>query len=109
MKRPLFVQLPVHGEAAICYHGTGEGVRKEGLAMLKRFLTAVSLAVTATTAAFAAGDYRGDAKCPPPADWSAYSEPYNPLDHRYEYPTFYKADLPGWSCSYQREDGVTVQ
>jgi len=59
--------------------------------------------------AFAAGDYRGDERCPPPKDWSAYSEPYEPLEHPRDYPTFYKADKPGWSCSYQREDGVIVQ
>jgi len=57
----------------------------------------------------AAGDYSGDERCPPPQDWSSYSEPYEPLDHPQEYPTFHKADWPGWSCSYQREDGVIVQ
>ena len=59
--------------------------------------------------AFAAGDYRGDERCPPPKDWEGYSPPYNPLDHPQEYPDFPGADLPGWSCSYQREDGVIVQ
>ena len=58
---------------------------------------------------FAGGDYRGDERCPPPSDWSNYSEPYEPLDHKNDYPTFAKADWPGWSCSYQREDGVIVQ
>lgn len=58
---------------------------------------------------FAAGDYSGDERCPLPKDWSKYSEPYNPLDHPTEYPTFYKADWPGWVCSYQREDGVIIQ
>jgi len=57
----------------------------------------------------ASGDYRGDERCPPPKDWSGYSEPYNPLEHPHDYPTFYKADWPGWSCSYQREDGVIIQ
>ena len=57
----------------------------------------------------AAGDYRGDERCPPPKDWSKYSEPYDPRDHPNEFPTFYKADWPGWACSYQREDGVIVQ
>ena len=37
------------------------------------------------------------------------SAPYNALDYRQEYPTFPGADKPGWSCSYQREDGVIVQ
>ena len=67
------------------------------------------LLVVVSSAAFAAGDYRGDERCPLPRDWSKYSEPYEPLDHPTEYPTFYKADFPGWSCSYQREDGVIVQ
>lgn len=57
----------------------------------------------------AAGDYRGDERCPPPQDWSSYSEPYEPLAHPNEYPTFYKADWPGWACSYQRNDGVIIQ
>ena len=65
-------------------------------------------ALTAGTA-LAAGDYRGDARCPLPSDWSSYSEPYEPLEHPRDYPTFPKADKPGWSCSYQREDGVIVQ
>jgi hypothetical protein len=57
----------------------------------------------------AAGDYRGDDRCPLPKDWQGYSLPYNPIDHPDEFPTFNGADLPGWSCSYQREDGVVVQ
>lgn len=59
--------------------------------------------------AVADGDYRGDVRCPLPQDWSRYSEPYFPGNHPTEYPTFPTADLPGWSCSYQREDGVIVQ
>lgn len=69
----------------------------------------VALTVALTSGAGAAGDYRGDERCPLPTDWSRYSEPYEPLDHPNEYPTFHKADWPGWSCSYQREDGVIVQ
>lgn len=53
--------------------------------------------------------YQGDARCPAPKDDGTYSAPYNPLDHRFEYPTFAGADKPGWSCSYQRDDGVFVQ
>ena len=53
--------------------------------------------------------YSGDERCPPPRDDGTYSAPYNPLDHRQDYPTFYGADKPGWSCSYSREDGVIVQ
>jgi hypothetical protein len=53
--------------------------------------------------------YTGDERCPPPSDDGRYSAPYNALDHRLEYPTFSGADKPGWSCSYQREDGVIIQ
>jgi len=53
--------------------------------------------------------YKGDDRCPPPKDDGKYSAPYNALEHPTEYPTFYDADRPGWSCSYQRPDGVIVQ
>lgn len=53
--------------------------------------------------------YSGDDRCPPPSDDGSYSAPYNALDHRLEYPIFSEADKPGWSCSYQREDGVVIQ
>lgn len=53
--------------------------------------------------------YKGDERCPPPKDDGTYSAPYNALDHRQDYPVFEGADKPGWSCSYQREDGVVVQ
>lgn len=53
--------------------------------------------------------YTGDERCPPPADDGTYSDPYNAQDHSSEYPTFNGADKAGWSCSYQREDGVVVQ
>lgn len=77
---------------------------------MKTFRVAVvCLLLGYAASAVAAGDYRGDERCPPPTDWSNYSEPYEPLDHPNEYPTFEKADLPGWSCSYQREDGVIIQ
>lgn len=75
---------------------------------MKHISLAVVLIASASLA-YADGDYRGDERCPPPKDWSKYSEPYYPRDHPLEYPTFYKADWPGWSCSYQREDGVIVQ
>jgi hypothetical protein len=77
--------------------------------MKKRILILICLIVTISSGTFAAGDYRGDERCPRPTDWSNYSEPYDPLEHPHDYPTFYKADKPGWSCSYQREDGVVVQ
>jgi hypothetical protein len=72
-------------------------------------LLVACLIVCTTSPGFAAGDYRGDERCPPPSDWSNYSDPYEPLDHKYDYPTFAKADWPGWACSYQREDGRIVQ
>jgi hypothetical protein len=53
--------------------------------------------------------YIGDERCPPPKDDGVYSAPYNALEHQHEYPVFTGADKPGWSCSYQREDGVVVQ
>ncbi len=53
--------------------------------------------------------YRGDERCVPPKDDGTYSAPYNALDHKNDYPTFSGADTKGWSCSYQREDGVIVQ
>jgi hypothetical protein len=75
---------------------------------MKSIVIAVTMLIFASSA-HADGNYRGDEHCPPPKDWSKYSEPYFPLDHPTEYPTFYKADWPGWSCSYQREDGAIVQ
>ena len=59
--------------------------------------------------AHALGDYQGDERCPPPKDWSDYSEPFDPSNNPTEYPNFYKSDWPGWFCSYQRDDGVIVQ
>ena len=53
--------------------------------------------------------YVGDSHCPPPRDDGRYSAPYKAIDHPNDYPTFIGADKPGWSCSYQREDGVIVQ
>ena len=54
--------------------------------------------------------YAGDERCqPPPDDDGKYSAPYKVIDHPRDYPTFSGADKPGWSCSYQREDGVIVQ
>lgn len=53
--------------------------------------------------------YKGDDKCHPPVISNAYSAPYNPLEHYNDFPTFPGSDKPGWSCSYQRGDGVIVQ
>ena len=75
---------------------------------MKQLIMAITI-ISVASSAYADGDYRGDERCPLPKDWSDYSEPYFPLDHSQEYPTFYKADWPGWSCSYQRDDGVMVQ
>lgn len=53
--------------------------------------------------------YSGDERCPPPKDDGTYAAPYRAQDHPGEYPRFSGADKPGWSCSYQRDDGVMVQ
>jgi len=53
--------------------------------------------------------YSGDERCPPPKDDGTYSSPYHALDHPHDYPTFTGANIPGWSCSYQRGDGVIIQ
>jgi len=77
-----------------------------------RTCAAVLLAVVLTAVQGQSADniwYTGDERCPPPIDDGRYSAPYNALDHRQEYPAFIGADKPGWSCSYQREDGVIVQ
>lgn len=76
---------------------------------MKRLALLLCVLIVMSSLAYAAGDYRGDERCPLPKDWSKYSEPYEPLDHPHDYPTFYKSDWPGWCCSYQREDGVIVQ
>lgn len=77
-----------------------------------RTCAAVLLAVSLAAIEIQSADntwYSGDERCPPPSDDGRYSAPYNALDHRQEYPTFSGADKPGWSCSYQREDGVIIQ
>lgn len=53
--------------------------------------------------------YVGDERCPPPKDDGTYSAPYNALEHPHEYPTFAGADKRGWSCSYQNDQGITIQ
>lgn len=77
-----------------------------------RTYAAVLLSVTLAVVQGRSADntwYNGDERCPPPKDNGVYSAPYNALDHGQEYPTFFGADKSGWSCSYQREDGVIVQ
>jgi len=74
---------------------------------VRAFLLAMALCVPQ---AFGADTwYKGDERCPPPKDDGTYSAPYDAQEQRQEYPTFAGADKPGWSCSYQREDGVLVQ
>ena len=78
----------------------------------KAILANVIVSILSGTPAFAANNdwYTGDERCPPPKDDGTYSAPYNVLDYPREYPTFFGADKPGWSCSYLREgDGVIVQ
>lgn len=53
--------------------------------------------------------YKGDNQCPPPANDGTFSAPYDAKAHPHDYPTFQGADKSGWSCSYQRADGVMVQ
>ncbi|GAB4300238.1 MAG: hypothetical protein Fur0034_12730 [Desulfuromonadia bacterium] len=53
--------------------------------------------------------YKGDDRCPPPPRDGRYAPPYRAEDHPTDPPTFPEADLPGWSCSYLREDGTIVQ
>jgi len=53
--------------------------------------------------------YIGDERCPPPKDDGTYPPPFAAQEYPKEYPTFPGADKPGWSCSYQRDDGVIVQ
>ena len=75
-----------------------------------RIVVTASIAALAAVMAFDSPQwYVGDERCPPPKDDGTYSAPYNPLDHPNDYPDFSGADKPGWSCSYQREDGVYVQ
>lgn len=67
------------------------------------------VALSSTQASGADYWYTGNDRCPPPVDDGTYSAPYNPLEQPMDYPTFEGADKPGWSCSYQREDGVIIQ
>lgn len=77
---------------------------------MKNHVAGVIMAVmVALLPANSAKWYVGDERCPPPTDDGTYAAPYNALEHPREYPTFVGADKPGWSCSYQREDGVIVQ
>jgi hypothetical protein len=77
---------------------------------MRNVLAILFVLTIATTQAFSADNewYSGDERCPPPKENGTYSAPYNAKDNR-EYPTFEGADKHGWSCSYQRDDGVIVQ
>jgi len=78
---------------------------------MKKALVILFVVTLACSPAYSADNqwYTGDERCPPPKDDGTYSAPYNALDHPRDFPTFSDADKPGWSCSYQREDGVIVQ
>jgi len=82
----------------------------KGMAMFKKSLAALIflLSVSETVSAEEAW-YTGDERCVPPKDDGTYSAPYKALDHPHDYPTFPGADKPGWSCSYERDDGVIIQ
>lgn len=76
---------------------------------MKLIALALTVVAAGTTPQSAGKWYVGDKHCPPPKDDGRYSAPYNARDHQYDFPRFEGADKPGWSCSYQREDGVVVQ
>ncbi|WP_136525993.1 hypothetical protein [Geomonas ferrireducens] len=78
--------------------------------MKKRVMAAFAIAiVTASCVEASEIWYTGGGRCVPPKDDGTYAAPYNAMEHPGDYPTFPGADRPGWSCSYQREDGVIVQ
>lgn len=76
---------------------------------MRKLLIIIPLVLLAASAHATNNWYVGDDRCPPPKDDGTYSAPYNALDHPNEYPVFAGADKPGWSCSYQREDGTIIQ
>jgi hypothetical protein len=78
---------------------------------MRKKMVLVFFMALAATHVYGADDtwYVGDDRCPAPKDDGTYSAPYHALDHRQEYPTFHGADKSGWSCSYQKDDGVIVQ
>ena len=78
---------------------------------MRKVLAILSVATLAAAHAYGADTewYSGDERCTPPGDDGTYSAPYHAMDHPQDFPIFSGADKPGWSCSYQREDGVIVQ
>lgn len=78
---------------------------------MRMFLSILLATTLASTQALGADTnwYTGDERCPPPKDDGTYSAPYDASEHPHEFPTFPDAEKAGWSCSYQREDGVIVQ
>jgi hypothetical protein len=78
---------------------------------MKTIFAVIFVVTLAATQAYGAesGWYTGDERCPDPKDDGSYSAPYNAIDHEHDFPTFYGADKHGWSCSYQRADGVIIQ
>jgi hypothetical protein len=68
---------------------------------MRRVLTILFVAILAAAQAHGADGewYTGDERGPPPKDDVTYCAPYNAQDYPHDYPTFYGADKPGWSCS----------
>lgn len=78
--------------------------------MKRAILAVIATTIAAATLAEGADSwYAGDPRCVPPKDDGSYAAPYNATEHPGDYPAFQGADKPGWSCSYQRDDGVIVQ
>ncbi len=78
---------------------------------MKIFLTGLFALFLMVANGYCAEDkwYTGDDRCPPPVNDGTFSAPYDAKEHPHDYPTFQGADKPGWSCSYQKADGVIVQ
>lgn len=78
---------------------------------MKKYAAVLLAVIMLATPGYAAVEkwYDGDERCLPPRDDGTYSAPYSALEHPHQYPTFAGADKPGWSCSYQRKDGVIIQ
>lgn len=84
-------------------------IMKSKMLLIPLFMVSLAFEVQAAESTHAHSWYVGDEHCQPPENDGTYSPPYKALDHKDEYPTFTGADKPGWSCSYQRDDGVIVQ
>lgn len=71
--------------------------------------TIAAVIIAALAAVMPLDSQLGEGQCLPPKDDGRYSAPYKAIEHPNDYPVFAGADKPGWSCSYQRKDGVIVQ